>query len=98
MRNAGLEETQTGIKIDGKNFNNSDMQMIPPLWQKVKKNYEPLEESKKKKRRAKNLAQNSTFRKLRSGHLVPSPQANRWGNNGNCDRPYFWGLQNFCRW
>ena len=47
MRNAGLEETQTGIKIDGKNFNNSDMQMIPPLWQKVKKNYEPLEESER---------------------------------------------------
>ena len=31
MRNAGLEETQTGIKIDWKNFNNSDMQLTPPL-------------------------------------------------------------------
>ena len=20
------------------------------------------------------------------------------GNNGNCDRLYFWGLQNHCRW
>ena len=26
MRNAGLEETQAGIKIAGKNINNSDMQ------------------------------------------------------------------------
>ena len=24
--------------------------------------------------------------------------ANRWGNNGNTDRLYFWGLQNHCRW
>ena len=32
MRNAGLEEAQAGIKIA------SDMQMTPPLWQKVKRN------------------------------------------------------------
>ena len=24
--------------------------------------------------------------------------ANRWGNNGNSERLYFWGLQNHCRW
>ena len=38
MRNAGLDEAQAGIKIDGKNINNLDMQMTPCLWQKVKKN------------------------------------------------------------
>ena len=38
MRNAGLEETQAGIKIAGRNIITSDMQMTPPLWQKVKKN------------------------------------------------------------
>ena len=37
MRNAGLEETQAGIKIAGRNINNLDMQMIPHLWQKVKR-------------------------------------------------------------
>ena len=37
MRNAGLEETQAGIRIAGRNIKTSDMQMIPPLWQKVKK-------------------------------------------------------------
>ena len=36
MRNAGLEEAQDGIKLAGRNI--SDMQMAPPLWQKVKKN------------------------------------------------------------
>ena len=24
--------------------------------------------------------------------------ANRWGNNGNSERFYFLGLQNYCRW
>ena len=24
--------------------------------------------------------------------------ANRWGNNGNSDRLYIWGLQNQSRW
>ena len=36
MRNTGLEETQAGIKIAGKISVTSDMQMTPPLWQKVK--------------------------------------------------------------
>ena len=40
MRNAGLEEAQAGIKIalPGEISITSDMQMTPPLWQKVKKN------------------------------------------------------------
>ena len=37
MRNAGLEEAQAGIKIAGRILITSDMQMTPPLWQKVKK-------------------------------------------------------------
>ena len=31
MRNAGLEEAQTGIKIAWRNVKTSDMQMTPPL-------------------------------------------------------------------
>ena len=41
MRNAGLDESQPGIKIAGRNINNlrySDTQMTLPLWKKVKKN------------------------------------------------------------
>ena len=37
MRNAGLEEAQAGIMIAGRNINNLNMQMTPPLWQKVKR-------------------------------------------------------------
>ena len=38
MRKAGLEEAQAGIKIAGRNISTSDMQMILPSCQKVKKN------------------------------------------------------------
>ena len=38
MRNAGLEEAQAGIKTARKISITSDMQMTPPLWQKVKRN------------------------------------------------------------
>ena len=39
MRNTGLEEAQAGIKIAGISISiTSDMQMTPPLWQRVKRN------------------------------------------------------------
>ena len=38
MRNTGLEEAQAGSGLPGEISITSDMQMIPPLWQKVKKN------------------------------------------------------------
>ena len=38
MRNTGLEEAQDGIKMPGEISITSDMQMTPPLRQKVKRN------------------------------------------------------------
>ena len=38
MRNAGLQEAQAAIKIAGEISITLDMQMTPPLWQKVKRN------------------------------------------------------------
>ena len=38
MGNARLDEVQAGIKIARRNIKTSDMQMTPPLWQKVKRN------------------------------------------------------------
>ena len=38
MRNAGLDDAQAGIKIAGTSIITSDMQMTPPLRQKVRKN------------------------------------------------------------
>ena len=46
MRNTGLEEAQAVIKI-ARNINTSDMQMTPPLWQKVKRTKKPLDESER---------------------------------------------------
>ena len=37
MKNAGLDETQAGTKIAEISIS-SDMQMTPPLWQKLKRN------------------------------------------------------------
>ena len=39
MGNAGLEEAQLGSRLPGEMSITSDTQMIPPLWQKVKRNY-----------------------------------------------------------
>ena len=36
MQNARLDEPQAGVKISERHINNSDTQMRPPLWQKVK--------------------------------------------------------------
>ena len=38
MRNSGLEEAQEESRLPGEISITSDMQMTPPLWQKVKKN------------------------------------------------------------
>ena len=38
MRNTGLEETQAGIKISGRNINNLRYADDTTLWQKVKRN------------------------------------------------------------
>ena len=38
MRNAGLDEAQAGIKIARRNINNLRYPLIPPYWQKVKRN------------------------------------------------------------
>ena len=38
MRNSGLEEAQLESRLPGEISITSDMQMIPPLWQKVKRN------------------------------------------------------------
>ena len=38
MQNSRQDESQVGIKIAREITTTSDMQMIPPLWQKKKKN------------------------------------------------------------
>ena len=67
MRNAGLEETQAGNKIAGRNINNlryaDDTTLLAESEEELKNPLMKVKESEKV---------GSTFRKLRSWHLVPS--------------------------
>ena len=54
MPNARLDEAHAGIKIAGRNINNLRYEVIPPLWQKAKRNWR--DSWWKWKRRVKNLA------------------------------------------
>ena len=70
MRNAGWMKHKLESRLPGEITSiTSNMQIAPPLWQKVKKNQRAS--SWKWKRRVKKLAWDSIFRKLRSWHLVP---------------------------
>ena len=70
MRNAGLEEAQAGIKIAGRNINNlsytDDTILMAESEQELKSLLMKVKEESEK------VGLNSTFRKLRSWHLVPS--------------------------
>ena len=63
MRNAGLEEHKLESRLPGEISITSDMQMTPPLWQKMKKLKSLLV---KVKEESEKVGLNSTFRKLRS--------------------------------
>ena len=70
----------------------SDMQMTPPLWQKVRETQKPLDESERGEWKSWLKAQHSENENhgIRSHHFM----GNRWGNSGNSVRLYFSGLQN----
>ena len=70
MRNSGLEEAQAGIKIIRRNINNLRYADDTPLMAESEEELKSL--LMKVKEESKNLAQSSTFRKLRSWYLVPS--------------------------
>ena len=88
MRNAGLEETQAGIKIAGRNINNLRYAHDTTLMAKSEEELESL--LMKVKEESEKVGLKLNIQKLRSWHPVPSVHANRWGNNGNSDR-LFWG-------
>ena len=70
MRNAGLEEAQAGINIAGRNINNlryaDDTTFMAESEEELNKLLMKVKEESEK------VGLSSTFRKLRSWHLVPS--------------------------
>ena len=69
MRNTGLDEAQAGIQIAGRNINNlryaDDTTLMAESEEELKSLLMKVKEESEK------VGLNSTFRKLRSWHLVP---------------------------
>ena len=95
MRNAGLEETQTGIKIAGRNINNLRYADDTTLMAESEEELKSLLMKVKEKSEKVGLKPNIQKMKIMawSHHFM----GNRWGNSGNSVRFYFGGLQNHCR-
>ena len=95
MRNAGLDKAQAGIKIAGRNINNlryaDDTTFMAESEEELKNLLLKVKEESEKVGLNLNILKTKI---IQSHHFM----ANRWVNNGNSDRLYFFGLQNHCRW
>ena len=93
MRNAGLEETQTGIKIAGRNINNlrytDDTTLMAEREEELKSLLMKVKEESEKVGLKLNIQKTK---------IMASGPITSWGNSGNSVRLYFSGLQNHCRW
>ena len=69
MRNVGQEEAQAGIKISRRNINNLRYAEDTTLMSESEEELKSL--LMKVKEESEKFCLNSTFRKLRSWHLVP---------------------------
>ena len=96
MRNAGLEETQAGIKIARRNINNlryagdttfraESEEELKSLLMKVKEENEKV-----------GLKLNIQKMKIMASGPIASWEID--GETVESVRLYFWGLQNHCRW
>ena len=97
MRNAGLEESQAGIKIAGRNINNlryaDDTIIMAESEEKLKRSLlmKVKEESEKV-----GLKLNIQKTKIMASGPITSWEINRWGNRKQCQTLFFW-LQNHCK-
>ena len=94
MQNAGLDGAQDGIKIASRNINNlrytDDTTLMAESDEEIKNLFMNVkEESRKSWLKTQYSKKNHG---IQSHHFM----ANRWGNNGNSDRLYSFGLQNHC--
>ena len=96
MRNAGLEEAQTGIKIGGRNINNFRYVDNNTLMAESKEERKNLLMKVEEESEKVGLKLNIQKTKIMASCFVTSWQMNR-GKSGNHDRLCFLGLQNHCR-
>ena len=94
MRNAGLKETQAGIKNPGRNINHlryaDDTTLMAESEEELKSLLMKVKEESEKVGLKLNI-QKTKIIGIWSHHFM----GNRWGNSV---RLYFSGLQNHCRW
>ena len=90
-----LDDSQTGIKLAGRNINNlryaDDTILMAESEEELKSLLMKVKEENEKAGLKLNIQK---IKIMASGPIM----ANRWGNNGNCDRLYFLGLQNHGGW
>ena len=99
MRNAGLEETQAGIKIARRNINNlryaDDTTLMAESEEELKSLLMKVKEESEKVGLKLNIQKTKKKKKEDHGIWSHHFMGNRWGNSV---RLYFWGLQNHCKW
>ena len=94
MRNAGLEETQAGIKIAGRNINNLRYADDTTLMAESEEELKSLLMKMKVESEKVGLKLNIQKTKIMASGPITS-----WEIDGETSvRLYFSGLQNHCRW
>ena len=94
MRNAGLGETEAGIKIAGRNINNlryaDDITLMAESQEELKSLLTKVKEESEKAGLKLNIQKTK---------IMASAPITSWQIEGkrNCDKIYFLGLQNHCR-
>ena len=98
MKNAGLHESEAGIKIVRRNINNFRYTDNTTLTVKSEEELEcflmRVKEESEKASLKLNIQKNNKNHDIQSHHFM----TNRRGKSGNTDRFYFLRLQNHCRW
>ena len=95
MRNARLDEAQTGIKIVRsyiKNLRYTDNTTLMAESEELKSLLIKVQEESEK------VGLKLNIQKTKIMASSPTTSWQKWENNGNSEGLYFWGLQNHCRW
>ena len=96
MRNAGLEETQPGIKIARRNINNLRYADDTTLMAEGKEELKSLLMKVKEESEKVGLKLNIQETKIMASSPITSWEID--GETMETVRLYFFGLQNHCRW
>ena len=96
MQNAGLDESQVGIKIAGRNINNLRYADDVTLMAEIEEELKSLLMKEKEESEKVGLKPNIQKTKIKASGPITSWQID--GETMETVRLYFGGLQNHCRW